>query len=445
MLLLLLAIDLLFLAVGILFVLRPRRVNEFSNRMLCAIRLKRRSSLEKPVPRWENVLTFAIGLGFIAFAMWDVWGLKIGTAPRQVATWESPTSSILDAGTRKRIDDGAGDLIRSGKLMGMVVGVVDGGKSCVLGYGRKGFHDGTPPEADTVFEIGSVTKTFTALCLGIMVQRGQVRLDDPLSTYLPETVHVPEYKGRKITLLDLAMHTSGLPTVPGSAWEWLGDNPYADYTTDKMYEFLSTYKLTRAPGAQYGYSNMGMGLVGLAMSRKYGTSYEEMVRSLVWKPLGMTDTAIRLSKDQQSRFADGCMMESNLGRLQFFVPATPWTMHDCFAGAGAIRSTANDMIKYLKANMGLTPNPQGLPFDMIQKKRKDVGGPLWIGLGWHGFKENKDTDLVWHNGGTGGYTSLVIFSKKHKKGLVILSNSADGPGRIDTFGHKLLSSMLKAK
>jgi len=136
------------------------------------------------------------------------------------------------------------------------------------------------------------------------------------------------------------------------------------------------------------------------------------------------------------------MMESNLGRLQFFVPASPWTMRECFAGAGAIRSTANDMIKYMKANMGLTPNTHGLPFNMVQKKQREVGGPLWIGLGWHGFKEDKDTDLIWHNGGTGGYSSLMIFSRKHKKGLVILANSSDSNGWIDRFGHKLLVAML---
>lgn len=443
--LIVLLIDILLLVTGVLFVLRPRRVNEFSNRVLCAVRLMKRARLGAPVPRWENVLTFVIGMLLTAFAVTDLSGLRVAVAPPRTPMWASSTAPALDPVIRNEIDAGVGKLMSSGKCMGIVVGVVDGDKSAVLGYGRKSFGSINPPDADTVFEIGSITKTFTALCLGIMDGRGEVKLDDPLSRYLPPTTRVPEYKGRKITLVDLATHTSGLPTVPGSAWRWIGDDPYASYTTGMTYDFLSTYKLTRAPGAQYDYSNMGMGLVGLALSRTCGTSYEEMVGSLIWKPLGMTDTAIRLSKDQQSRFADGCMRQSRLGRLQVFIPASPWTMRECFVGAGGIRSTANDMIKYMKANMGLGPNGHALPFDAVQKKRRDIGGPLWVGLGWHGFKHDKDVDLVWHNGGTGGYTSLIIFSRKHRTGLVILANSADPGGAIDTLGHELLVSMLERK
>lgn len=441
--LIVMAFDVLLLVAGVLFALKPRRSNELSNRMLCAVRLRKRARLEKPVPRWENVATFLAGLMLIAFAANDLHGARVRLAPHQAPTWESSTVSMLDAGTRKQIDDGALGLIRSGTCMGMIVGVIDGDKSCVLGYGRKSFSSDAPPNADTLFEIGSITKTFTALSLAILSERGEVKLDDPLSRYLPRTVHMPEYKGRKITLMDLATHTSGLPSVPGGVLQWLGDDPYASYTTGMMYDFLGTYKLTRAPGAQYDYSNMGMGLVGLALSRRYGTTYEEMVRSLVWKPLGMTDTAIKLSKDQQSRFADGCMIQSDLGRLQFFAPSSPWTMQECFVGAGGIRSTANDMIKYTKANMGLTPNAHSLPFDMIHKKRRDIGDDVWIGLGWHGLKVNENEDFIWHNGGTGGYTSLIVFSKKHKKGLVFLANSTDDKSAIDALGHKLLLSMLK--
>ncbi len=441
--LIVMALDVLFLAIGILYMLRPRRVNEFSRRLLCSMRLMKRAKLDKPVPRWENILTCLIGVAFIVFTVSDLHDVRVGVAPRQVATWESPTVAMLDASTRNSIDKSAMGLIRSGKCMGMVVGIVDGDKGCVLGYGRKDFRSATPPDADTVFEIGSITKTFTTLSLGILSQRGKVRLDDPLSRYLPASVHVPAYKGRQITIADLATHTSGLPSLPGNPLRWLGSNPYPGYSNELMYRDLSAYKLTRAPGAAYDYSNMGMGLVGLALSRTYGTSYEEMARDLVWKPLDMTDTAIKLSNNQRLRFAQGYALQSNLGRLQFVCPSSPWTFQDCFNGAGGTRSTANDMMKYLRANLGLNPKAKAMPFDLIQKPSRDIGDDMWIGLGWHGLKLNKKDSLVWHNGGTGGYSSFIAFSKKDRKGILILINSNDENGDVDALGFKLLISMLK--
>jgi D-alanyl-D-alanine-carboxypeptidase/D-alanyl-D-alanine-endopeptidase len=440
--LIVLAIYVFILVFAVFSVLKPERVNRLSVRVLCALRLMKRERLEKPIPRWENTVTFVIGLLLIAFVVSDASGLKVGLATDKSPQWESRTASTLDAETRKKMDGAVNRLIKSGKCVGMVIGFVDGDKSGVIGYGRKKIGSNVPPDADTLFEIGSITKTFTALSLAIMAERGEIKLDDPLSRFLPKSVRVPDYKGRQITLVDLASHTSGLPCIPGALAFLFKDDPYASYSNEMMYRFLNGYKLPRSPGAQYEYSNMGMGLVGLALSRRLGTSYEDMVRSLVWKPLGMTDTAIKLSKDQRSRFAPGYALQSNLGRVELARPSSPWTFQECFVGAGGIRSTANDMVKYLRANMGLGPNAAALPFDTIQKAKRDIGDEMWIGLGWHGLKLNAKESLIWHNGETGGYHSTIVFSRTYKKGLVILCNSAADGDAVDAFGFKLLAYML---
>ena len=156
-----------------------------------------------------------------------------------------------------------------------------------------------------MFEIGSITKVFTAAILADMVARGQVRLDDPVAQLLPATVKVPSRNGRRITLLDLATQSSGLPRLPTNFAPKDSANPYADYGDQQLYDFLSGYELPRDPGATYEYSNLGMGLLGHALARKAGMSYEQLVSRRVLAPLGMKETAITLSPALRPRLVPG--------------------------------------------------------------------------------------------------------------------------------------------
>src|SRR5208283_4407870 len=117
-------------------------------------------------------------------------------------------------------------------------------------------------DGDTVFEIGSITKVFTALLLADMAQRGEVALTDPVSKYLPKGVKMPGRNGHAIMLQDLATHTSGLPRLPSNMKPKDFMNPYADYTPELLYQFLSSYELPRDPGSKWEYSNLGAGLLG---------------------------------------------------------------------------------------------------------------------------------------------------------------------------------------
>jgi len=154
--------------------------------------------------------------------------------------------------------------------IGIVVGVIDSNGRRVVGYGSLAKNDRRHLDGDTVFEIGSMTKVFTSLLLMDMTRRGEVALTDPVSKYLPASVKVPERNDRKITLADLSTQSSGLPRMPTNFAPKDDTNPYADYSVQQMYDFLSGYQLTRDIGSQYEYSNLGVGLLGHALSaRRY--------------------------------------------------------------------------------------------------------------------------------------------------------------------------------
>jgi D-alanyl-D-alanine-carboxypeptidase/D-alanyl-D-alanine-endopeptidase len=311
--------------------------------------------------------------------------------------------------------------------VGIVVGVIEpaGRRIVVYGSGAKG--DTRPLDGDTVFEIGSITKVFTSLLLADAAQRGELALTDPVAKFLPGTVKVPE-RGRAITLQDLATHTSGLPRLPTNFQPKDMANPYADYSVEQMYGFLSGYELTREVGALYDYSNFGAGLLGHALSRRAGVDYEALVRARITNPLGMKSTSIALSPEMRSRLA--------AGHGPALEPVQNWDL-PTLAGAGALRSTANDMLTFLAAASGLVSTPLDKAFaTMLAARRATPSAGLEIGLGWHVLK-GPATEIVWHNGGTGGYRTWVGYEPRSRVGVVVLAN-AGTPAGPDDIGRHLL-------
>jgi D-alanyl-D-alanine-carboxypeptidase/D-alanyl-D-alanine-endopeptidase len=308
------------------------------------------------------------------------------------------------------------------KAVGIVVGLVDATGERFLAAGATAPGGKVAPDADTVFEIGSITKVFTSLVLADMVGRGEVKLDDPVAKFLPPTVKVPERDGRQVTLIDLSNQVSGLPRMPDNFKPADMGDPYIDYGPPQLYEFLSRYQLPRAIGEKYEYSNLGVGLLGHALALRAGMSYEELVRRRVLEPLGMTDTAITLPERLKARLAAGT--GPNLS------PVKNWNF-DAIAAAGALRSTARDMLKFLGAAMGLRDTPLRAAFDLMIKTERQTGTPdLTIGMAWHIWRKY-GTEIVWHNGGTGGYRSWAGFAPDKKAGVVVLCNTSFG---VDDLG-----------
>ncbi|ALI34430.1 D-alanyl-D-alanine-carboxypeptidase/endopeptidase AmpH precursor [Candidatus Nitrosocosmicus oleophilus] len=308
----------------------------------------------------------------------------------------------------------------------IVVGVITPNGTQVSAYGNISKSNPTPVDGNTIFDVGSVTKTFVATVLADLVNQGVVKLSDPLEMYLPSNVTVPSYNGSKITLGDLATHTSGLPYWP-SGWIW---NKY--YTTQQVYEFLSNSTFEDEPGTVAKYSNIGMGMVGQAISLKMGVPLIQLIEDRILNVLGMNSTGFAMNKtgilipqDIKSRFAAGHMV-GNESKLVFLPQEVQ--------AAGAMYSTANDLLKYVSANLGLIDTKINsameethsirYPFYELQVPFPDPSGNestpyAYEGLSWFSTT-NLGTQVVWHNGGIDGYSSFVGFNPDKQIGLVIL-------------------------
>jgi D-alanyl-D-alanine-carboxypeptidase/D-alanyl-D-alanine-endopeptidase len=319
--------------------------------------------------------------------------------------------------------------VEAGAWPSVVVGVVDRAGTKFFSFGSTALSGGRPVGPRTMYEIGSITKVFTSLALADMVVHGQVGLDDSLQRYLPDDVKAPERSGKPITLRLLAAQRSGLPQMPSNFAPRDRTNPYADYDTTRLYAFLSGYTLPRDPGAQYEYSNFGVGLLGTVLARRDGAGYPAMIDRRVLAPLGMKSTMVQLTSDARDRLASG----HAAGK-----PAANWDL-DALAGAGALRSDAEDMTRFLAAAMALASTPLDSAFRLTETPQFDAGSPtMRIGLGWH-ILQRPSMRIIWHNGGTGGYRSFAGFDPERRVGVVVLSNSTMS---VDDVGFHVLDSTM---
>ena len=352
----------------------------------------------------------------------------IGLLARAGAQSPAASPAPADAEIRKIL----AQRIDSGQSVGIVVGVIEPSGRRVVASGSLEKGDPRPLNGDTVFEIGSVTKVFTALLLADMAEHGEVALTDPVQKYLPADVKMPQRSDRAITLEDLATHTSGLPRLPNNLKPKDLANPYADYSVEQLYQFLSRYQLTRDIGEKYEYSNLGDGLLGLVLARRAGMDYETLVRKRISQPLDMKSTSITLTPELKSRLA--------VGHDQAMEAVPNWTF-PALAGAGALRSSAHDMLNFLAAALGYTPSPLAPAMASMLKVRRPTGVPgLEISLGWHLLTRN-GRQIIWHNGGTGGYRSFLGYDPESRVGVVVLSNAETTVG-VDDIGMHLLDPLI---
>jgi len=318
------------------------------------------------------------------------------------------------------LDKDLAEALKSGELApstgaGVAIGVVQHGERRIFTYGTA--------KLDSIFEIGSITKTFTGLILSQMVEQGKVKFDEPVRELLPPgTVAKPA--GEEITLLDLATQHSGLPRMPDNFTPGDKDNPYADYDAAKLYAFLAKQTVARPAKTEFLYSNLGFGLLGQALASRAGVPYPALLAAEVTGPLGMKDTGIALTAEQRARFIEGHSGDHK--------PAHAWDLV-AFAGAGAIRSTAADMLTYVAANLhpeavkpaGDSAGARTIAAALTQQHelRADAMPDTRIALAWL-FEGG--TGNYWHNGATGGYSSYAFFNPKGDYAAVVLLNTTLG-------------------
>ena len=334
------------------------------------------------------------------------------TEPASDKTAMAATSNPMLSDLDKQVDSVARKYIQKANTVGLCIGIIKDGKTRIYQYGEAKKGAGKLPNADSFFEIGSITKTFTATLLAWYVNEGKVKLTDPISMYLPDSVAVNQ-SIKDITLLNLINHTSGLPNVPDNLKDNMTDqfNPYKDYTKQLMYSYLRTCRLDSKPGEKYAYSNLGVGLLGSILQYVSGKPFEQMVNQIITRPLGMLSTAQYLNPLLSPRFVS--VYNSN-GQ-----PTLAWDF-DVLAPCGALRSTVNDLLRYANANMH--PRADSLSKAIELTHRITFTKDVKIGLGWHVIPVN-GVSYYFHNGGTYGSNSFMAFNAEKNVAIVVLSNA----------------------
>lgn len=295
---------------------------------------------------------------------------------------------------------------------GIVLGVLEAdGSSRVVSWGSGGV-DTRALSPRSVFELGSITKTFTATVLADMVVRGEVALDDPVQRYLPDHVTVPSRGGRTITLEQLATHTSGLPMWGSNPARRDRQEALDDYDVEAMYAFLDGLEPERDPGSGYGYSNLGFGLLGHALARAAGTTWQELVRQRVLDPLGMGMTGYRPQGGMDAWMTRG----HEPGGVVSADTEARW-------GSAGILSTAHDMLLWVDANLRPPEGTLGQAMRLAHRPRIPGGeGGSEVGLGWQTLRVG-DRAVVWHGGRRAGYMARIGFDPQRRIGTVLLTNT----------------------
>lgn len=342
---------------------------------------------------------------------------------------QAPTGNPLVNVVDKKVDTAARAYIQKANTVGLSIGVIKNGVLSIYNYGETVKGNKKLPTGNTVFEIGSITKTLTAALLAWYVNEGKIKLSDPVTKYLPDSVAAnPQL--RNVTLLNLSNHTSGLPSLPinfQAQKPYDQANPYKNYNKQLLFTYLKSCRLNNEPGKTYAYSNAAVGLLGIILEKISGKPYEQNVLEIITTPLQMKSTAQHLSRILTDRFV---AVYDDRGDV-----TAAWDF-DALAAAGALRSTVNDLAIYAKANMATDDSKLSKALRLThQITFKNSDTP--IALGWHIIKVG-GVDYTFHNGGTYGSSSFLAFNIEKKLAVIVLSNASES---TDALGIELIKKL----
>jgi len=378
---------------------------------------------------WIAISVFAAGslivLGVIGFA---IWYYKDATSYQK----QADTHDL-----RRRVEKKATSYLAKRPKGALVIGVVQQSKTDWSGFGQTSAANPNAPGAGSMFEIGSITKLFTGIALAQMVQEGKLQLEDTIGKHLPAELTLPA-ELRSITLVQLATHTSGLPRLPSNLDLSPANaaNPYAQYTSKELYDYLRTAILDRLPGKKSAYSNLGAALLGHILEPRAGIPLERLLRDQICEPLKMPDTVITLSEAQRRRLTPGHDVAGNVVSNWDFAVLAP---------AGALRSWVGDLLRFVQANLA-TNDSKIRSALMLSQKMEFASWSDQIGLFWQIQELPGVLSFHWHNGGTGGYASFLALDQQNQTGVVLLSNYGDamaGDDSLDRIGMELIKRAAK--
>lgn len=297
-------------------------------------------------------------------------------------------------------------------VCGLSIAVYNGETTKFYNYGEVARGKNELPNSKTIYEIGSISKVFTGILLAQAITEKKVSANDPLKKYLGDSYKNLAYKGKQVELVHLSNHTSRIQRIPSDLTTQKGydaSNPYKHYTKEMLLNYISTISIDTFPGLKNEYSNLGAALLGVTLEKVYNKSYEDLVKEKITWPLKMNDTKITLNSEDEKRFAEG---HNSYGQT-----TDKWNL-GAFSGAGGLRSTSEDMIQFVKANLKDT-----VPALKLSHYSTFNNGRDQVAMGWQLVTTKKGNELIWHNGMTQGFSSFCGLIKSKNVGVVVLNNT----------------------
>lgn len=327
-----------------------------------------------------------------------------------------------------KVDAVAMDYLKDPNNCGLSIGILDHDKTEFFFYGETKKGNNELPGSSSLYEIASISKTFTAIMLAHAVNEGKIKLSDDIRKYLPGDFTNLQFEGKPIKIINLSNHTAGLPSIPADFDQQTGydpANPYLHYPKDRIYNFLKKYKPGTLPGSTSVYSNMGFALLGIILENAYQLPLDKILQKTITGPLKMKDTQYELAIPQEKLLVTGYSAET--GKAVSY-----WNLA-AFKAAGGLKSNVADMSLYLKANMNEINADYRLSHSSTDHQEDFDRGLAWM------IQPLDNNTVIWHNGGTGGFRSYCGFVKDKKAGVIILSNSS---ASVDDAGLELLSGII---
>lgn len=387
--------------------------------------------------RVAGAILLGLGIAIMYFS-----GIHVGASPTAASPPREGGGRLDEIATRH-----VGRAFEQAGHVGLVVGAVADGEEMLRGFGARRLGSPQAPDADTVFEIGSISKVFTGILLAQRIEGGESKLDDRIADLLPGGWSLSE-PARAITLRHCTTHTSGFPRLPanllsisGAFGQLFGGDPYRNYSEREFRDALATVELESAPGAKHSYSNFAAGLLGFVLATQNGSDYEALVGSKICRPLGMSGTTAAGDARTREHMPAKYRSTLRLGPASLALESDEWRMPNHLAGAGAIRSTGRDMMTFLKANMGLIPTPIDAAIRRSHRELFREGDDVAIGMNWiRSFEGDISQVVIWHNGGTGGFRAYLGFTEDRRFGVFVLSNTANS---VDDLAQGILKELVR--
>ena len=324
--------------------------------------------------------------------------------------------------------------------VGLSIGTWKDGVSNTYGYGETRKGNQQVPDAHTFFEIGSITKTFTAAAMVQWLNEKGLGLESPIQPFLPSSVPTLSKDGVSVNFKQMLNHSSSLAYFPSNLNLLLNDDAkeLARYSEVKLFDYLGKGKLNATPGTTYEYSNTALGLAGTILARENKTTYGDYLRTKMCEPLGLFETKAQLSSEEKIRMADG-----HRGGKKVDL----WESLGALDGAGVLRSTTSDLLKYGAACINPPNTPLGQAMSTAQvstlKNAKNLTEMVEVCLGWHQLKTaDKTGTLLFHDGGTGGFNCSLILDKEKNLVLVVCYNSYNGGSKAEVEARTALNNDL---